>query len=88
MDPVLVLVLASLAISIIMTILILLIKPPKQQQRSDAQNVAHSRIITVKLCGDKVTHAEYRDGDYVGKRVDDCVVIGIYRVGTESSAPR
>lgn len=40
------------------------------------------RILSVIRCSDGEKSREYREGDYVGKAVDDCpngVIVGIYK---------
>jgi len=87
MDATILLAISSLIISILMLIIILLLKP-SEQQPTRALSPQYSGLVTVKQCGNKINQSEYREGEYVGMRVNDCIIIGIYRVGTESSSPR
>lgn len=55
----------------------------RSSERTDAaNNQKGSRMISVVKCSDSEKTREYREGDYVGKPVDDCpggVIVGIYK---------
>ena len=88
MGPEALVVITSLILTIVMVLVLLLVRPPRTSNRGAGTTEEPGRIVVVKQCGDRIVQEDYREGDYVGKRVGDCVIIGIYRTGTESTQAR
>lgn len=88
MGPEAIVVVASLILTIIMVLVILFVKPSKTGNKGVGVHEEPGRIVVVKRCGDRTVQEDYREGDYVGKQVGDCVIIGIYRISTESTQGR
>ncbi len=66
---------------IVMSVMLYLFMRSSERVEATSGN-KEARILSVIKCGDVERSREYREGDYVGKAVDECpngVIVGIYK---------
>ncbi len=63
------------------TVILLTLKQARELKRLE-DSASSERIVTLVRCGDSTREREFKEGDYIGKTVDECngqgVIVGIY----------